>query len=277
MSLENDDNGIPYIEFDGHKRKLACPLDHPDYQRIKFSPFAEKNPVYSSDKWLEISMISTFKRPISDQGSSSACSTHASNKGVEYCIKQLRGDSVDLNPFYNYVLVNGGQDAGASLPAVLQSHTNNGACPRSILPVNNVIYSVPPGATKAAARFKIEDAFMLNSFEEACSAITRGFFVVYGIYVGGNFSNVDSDAVPPMPDGSTGGGHALLGGGLKKISRWGWTIETQNSWGRNFGMNGICFVHKGFFEQMFQAFAIQAVIDDPEDNTPEDEVPVAPN
>jgi hypothetical protein len=89
-----------------------------------------------------------------------------------------------------------------------------------------------------------------------------------GIYVGDNFPNLDANGVAPLPAGG-GGGHCLLGCGLKKSSQYGWLIKVQNSWSSEFGMNGYCYIHQGHFRMMQpDAFAIQQVA------TQDDNIPV---
>jgi C1A family cysteine protease len=136
----------------------------------------------------------------------------------------------------------------------------------------------PQKAFENAKRFKLVQAFKCGSFEDICSAITLGFVCPLGIYVDQNFSRIDSDGVAGVPSGMNGGGHCILGMGLKKSSRYGWVIKIQNSWGGNFGRNGYAYIHKAHFQKMNpDAFAIQSIIDDPQDSTPIDEVPVVTN
>lgn len=123
-------------------------------------------------------------------------------------------------------------------------------------------------------RYRLSMAFKCNSFDEICQAINLGFCCPLGIKVGDNFSNVDSEGVCPLYDRG-GGGHCILGVGLKKHARYGWLIKIQNSWGTRFGINGFAYLRREHFNQMSpDAFAIQAAFDDPQDSTPDDEVPV---
>jgi intein/homing endonuclease len=63
--------------------------------------------------------------------------------------------------------------------------------------------------------------------------------------------------------------------GIVYVRRNGKAIWCGNS---NFGMNGFAYIHKGHFQKMNpDAFAIQTIMDDPQDNTPTDEVPVVVN
>ena len=184
---------------------------------------------------------------------------------------------VQFNPYFVYGLINGGRDQGAFISDALVAMQKYGICPKGDLP-QGVMYQnqFPPSAFTSAKRFRLLKAFRCDTFEEICSAISLGFFCPLGIYVGDNFPRVDSDGVAPLPGGG-GGGHCILGVGLKKISRYGWCIKIQNSWGKRFGHGGYCYIHKGHFSRMRpDAFAIQSVSDDPLDGTPQDEVPVNP-
>jgi hypothetical protein len=126
-----------------------------------------------------------------------------------------------------------------------------------------------------AARFKLEQAYQCETFEEICQAINLGFVVNIGILVGSNFAKVDSEGIAPLPAGG-GGGHSMLACGIKQHSKHGWLVKLQNSWGSSFGQGGYCYVRKEHFtsRSKLDCFAFQGVIEDPLDKDPADDVPV---
>jgi hypothetical protein len=80
-------------------------------------------------------------------------------------------------------------------------------------------------------------------------------------------NQIASDGLAPLPD-TIAGGHAMCHIGLKKLRNM-WVIETQNSWGTTWGINGFCYLQKGHFNPNygygFDVYAIGSAIDDPED------------
>lgn len=268
-------NDFPSVKFDGFYRVLAC-IPENDTTRFSFPRFGVGMAApLDPSQWREID-LQWYGNPIWDQAATSSCTGQGVNAGMQICYMQSGRPLVEFNPYFTYGLVNGGRDAGAMISDCLRATMQTGACPRKDLP-SNVMFrqQFPPTAFAAASRFKLAQAYNCGTFEEICAAITLGFVCPLGIYVDDGFPNIDSEGVSPVPRSNRGGGHCILGMGLKKSSRYGWLIKIQNSWGSRFGIKGHSYIHKGHFQKMHpDAFAIQSIIDDPQDNTPQDDVPI---
>jgi hypothetical protein len=268
---------LPAILFDGVYRVLAC-IPETEESKAAFPVFGSQMATQlDPSQWQEIDM-SWYNPPIWDQGMTSSCVGQGCTAGMQVCYMQSGRPLVEFNPYFCYGLINGGRDQGAMISDGLKALQQYGTCQKDALP-NGVMFKnqFPQTAYENAKRFKLAQAYRCPDFNSICSAITLGFVTPLGIWVGDNFSQVDSQGVAPVPAGG-GGGHCILGVGLKKSARYGWMIKIQNSWGKRFGVNGYAYIHKGHFQRMQpDAFAIQSVIDDPQDNTPADEVPVATN
>ena len=265
---------FPAIYFDGEWRVLAYIPSDGNHDFPKFSSRVG----FSGDSELKEIDLSWFANRVMNQGSTSSCVGHGSVAGMEIAYKQLGNPSQQFSPFFTYALINGGSDNGAMISDALKALKKYGACPLDDMP-KGAMYErqIPKKAYEQASRFKVSQAYQCDSFEEVCQAISVGFTVPLGIYVGNNFGDLDSDGVSPLPRGG-GGGHCILGCGLKKTSKYGWVIKIQNSWGSNFGENGFCYIQKNHFKYMDpDAFAIQAIIDDPKDPFPQDNVPTVVN
>jgi hypothetical protein len=221
---------LPAIKFDGIYRVLACIPSTPEsYESIPVfgSKFAA---ALDPSSWQEID-LSWHNPPILDQGSTSSCTAHAACSGMEVCYLQSGRKLVEFNPYFVYGLINGGRDAGSMISDAMKALIQNGICLKEDLP-SGVMYQrqFPQQAFENAKRFRLENAFRCPTFNDICSAISLGFICPLGILVGSNFPNVDSEGIAPLPRGG-GGGHAILGLGLKKSQRYGWLIKIQNSWG----------------------------------------------
>ena len=264
---------FPAIYFDGEWRVLSYIPSDNNHDFPKYS-----SRVGFSDATIKEIDLSWFANRIMNQGSTSSCVGHGSVAGMEIAWKQLGNPPQQFSPFFTYALINGGSDNGAMISDALKELKKYGACPLEDMP-KGVMYErqVPKKAYEQASRFKISQAYQCNSFEEICHAISVGFTVPLGIYVGDNFSDIDKDGVSPLPRGG-GGGHCILGCGVKNTAKYGWVIKIQNSWGSSFGENGFCYIQKNHFKYMdLDAFAIQATFDDPKDSFPQDDVPTVKN
>lgn len=263
---------LPSIKFDGEYRVLGC---LPSDDNHDFPSFGSQ--VFSQAQFdlREIDLAPIYNNRILNQGSTSACVGHGCASGMEMAWKQLGNPAQDFSPFFIYGLINNGRDAGAMISSGLMALKQAGACPAAIMPAGVMFKNQFPAETMTAAmRFRLSMAFKCGSFDEICQAINLGFATPLGIMVGDNFSMVDSNGVCPLRT-SGGGGHCILGVGLKKHPTYGWLIKIQNSWGQRFGVNGYGYLRREHFNQMApDAFAIQAAFDDPQDANPDDDVPV---
>jgi hypothetical protein len=252
---------LPSVKFDGLYRVLGLLPSDPN---CGLPAFYQAHPVLPESEWREIDMES-FTAEVKNQGMSSACVGHGCSSGLEMAILQAGRPKQALSAFFLYSLINHGRDAGSSISDALLALKSTGTCPEDMAPQGAMFAGQFPDTCKrAAARFRLFEAYQCGTFEEICSAITLGFPTPLGLYVGQNFSSVDSEGICPPPNGG-GGGHCVLGMGLKKTSR-GWAVKIQNSWGTRFGQGGHAYLLKQSLQYMQpDAFAIQAPTDDPQD------------
>lgn len=267
---------LPSVKFDGIWRVLGM---------IPSTLESKKNfPLFSSmmspnnlnpSLWQETD-FEWYKLNVWNQHMTSSCVAQSTTMGFQYCVKQLGKDFFELNPYFAYAFINNDKDRGAMITDAMRALQRFGCCLKEDLPLKVTFRrQLPAKAIENAKRFKLLKAYLCNNFEQICSAITLGFVVPLGIWVDNNFAKLDKEGISGTPVGRSGGGHAILGMGLKKSKRYGWVIKIQNSWGERFGMKGFSYIHKGHFERMHpDAFAIQSVNDDPLDATPENEVPI---
>jgi hypothetical protein len=264
-------SNLPAVYFDGIYRVLGC---LPSDNNHDFPNFGTVLRGAASFQLKEID-LSWWANRIMDQGQTSGCVGHGCAAGMEIVWRQLGNPPQTFAPFFIYGLVNHGQDQGASISEALVALKQSGAAPLADVPPGQMFQQqFSQQAFNNAKRFRIAQAYKCGSFEEICQAINVGFTVPLGIYVGSNFPQLDSEGVAPLPAGG-GGGHCLLGCGLKQSQRYGWVIKVQNSWGQRFGLNGFCYLQKDHFSRMQpDAFAIQATFDDPQDTDNTNDVPV---
>lgn len=257
------------IKVDGLWRGLGC------QQLMKASSYPSFFESFESAQSQPISEIdlSEFANRIMDQGQTSSCVGQASAAAMEIAWRQAGNNPLEFSPWFVYSQINNNRDNGANIGDALEVMQDSGIAPRSTIPTVTLWKkNIPQIAYTEATRYKVFKAFDCNGYEEVLAAINLGFPVVLGIYVPSSFSNVNSEGVPPVT-GWGGGGHAMCGVGIKKSSKYGWMIKTQNSWGTRFGMNGYCnLIKQHFGSNGYGCFAVQALKDDPKDDT--NDVPV---
>ncbi len=266
-------SNLPSVYFDGLYRVCGC-ISETVVSASRFPKFGNNFAAKLDPSLWQETDLQWYGLPILDQGMTSSCVGHGTCSGMEMCILQSGRKLVEFTPYFVYGLINGGRDAGGMISDALTALKQAGIALKGDLPPGVMFKNqFPQQAYENAMRFRLVEAYHCPTFEDICSAISLGFVCPLGIFVGDNFSQLGSDGVAPLPAGG-GGGHCILGMGLKKSARYGWLIKIQNSWGQRFGMNGYAYIHKGHFQRMQpDAFAIQAVMDDPKD-TSETNVPV---
>jgi len=255
---------LPYIEEpDGTRRVLASLAPRPDFGGLP--RWASAMPVIPRSDWVDRD-YAHYNAPILDQGQRGSCTGQG---GVSAFWRQwliLGRTPREFSACYIYGNINGGRDAGAIVSDVMTTLMSKGVCLLSEVP-EGMIYrrSFPSSADATAQRFRVARAYHCATFDELGSALQRGFMVVFGIMVGGSFGNLDSEGVAPV---GGMGGHCLMACGMKKSSRHGWILHTQNSWGTRWGLNGYCYLTEKHFTSVWgglDAFAIQDIHADPQE------------
>lgn len=258
-------SGLKMIEGGGAWRVLGAlpspPLTaHPDFTDLfSVAPRAD---------WNDCS-IKSWKPPILDQGQYGSCVGQATETAFHYAWKVSGQEDHGFSPTFIYGMINGDQDAGAQVSDGVTCIQINGTCLMSQVGQGTIYKSrFPSVAFTTAKRFKALSVYRLHSFDELCTAILRGFACISGIAVGTNFNNLSNEGICPLPN-KVAGGHALCHIGLKKV-QGKWVVETQNSWGRDWGLSGYCYLQEGAWDPRYgfplDAWAITAVNDDPEES-----------
>ena len=71
-------------------------------------------------------------------------------------------------------------------------------------------------------------------------AISKNLPVAFGCIIYENFKNLDKDFIVPYPDGNALVGHAML---ITSYSNETKLFGITNSWGAEWGKNGMCYMH----------------------------------
>lgn len=238
--------------FDQHtgKRALGAILEKP---RLKWAKFGEspKTPLIPRDQWKPVN-LGTFLPPVHDQDGIGQCASSSACTVVEACRAQAGLPYVYLSAGDLYSRVNGGRDQGSMPEDNLNELITNGVAPAANVPYIWNGRRATDAATVAARKpYRIDEAYLCDSFEAMASALQQGFFIQEAIwwYDG---DRTDADGWLPARGSGGRGGHALAGYAL--VVRNGvWGIQTRNSWGTSWGKGGDCVIPESRFSFEFGA------------------------
>lgn len=261
--MSGPDPNLPYIDFGGERRYLARLAPRADFGGLPRYSAAEG--LIPRSQWFA-TPEDNYGARILNQGQQGSCVGHGTATAIEIQWLRQGGQPVPFSACWVYGLINGGRDAGAVVSDAMSAVMDYGICTEAEVPPG-VIQSgrFPPVARAVAAKWKVQAAYHCDSFDAIVSAILRGYTVVHGIDVGRNYANVDRNGVAPLPDWIAGG-HAQCSYGLKFIGGEP-VIDTQNSWGKGFGIDGMCRLRSAHFGPAgrVDAFAVE-VVDPTQDN-----------
>lgn len=254
---------MPHIDDgSGYWRALGVLPPRPDFGG--FPRLAEGYSVIPRDRWETISFAG-YDVPILDQDGHGSCVGHGSAT-AHWKAWLMSGQSPhEFSPTFVYALGNGGRDAGMIISDALEILTQKGNCLASQFPEGKIWRNqIPSEAFETAKRFRVAEAYHATSFDEIATGLLMSFIPVYGIYVGGDFNNLDQEGVPPAYNSI--GNHCLTADGLRKLPSGRWSIDCINSWGTRWGRNGRCqLVEQHFRRGDSDAFLIKVVAEDPEE------------
>ena len=230
------------------------------------------------ERWQECDYRS-WNVPVDDQLRTMACVGFQWTTGFRYAWRLSGQRDVAFNPFWVYGWCNQGKDQGSQIGWGYRAIREHGMIPTGKLedgdlPRERVYF--PSDLQKLATvqqkanRYGLGPAYKLRKPQDIGTALSLGFLPIGGIFVDEKLGRLDAEGVCPLPtmNNPNGGGHAVVLVGLKKTKRWGWTYLFHNSWGTKWGDGGFGWIHDRHFTDSgwpFDAYAIQAVSDDPQD------------
>lgn len=254
---------IPYVLVNGEKRYLAA---HKRENNKIYGSFPKLKPALVDPKdYKDISLLNFIKKRY-NQSSQSSCVGHGVIAGVTIAHNMSGQTQQVFSPCFNYGLVNGGRDQGANTGAGVRASAEVGSCLESTVGPMQIWKSrFPANAFEEAKRWRMVDTETVDNFAEVCSAIMYGRPVVFGTYIGNRF-NPDGEGFVSELQGTTGG-HCMCVVGLK-YAKGRWWLEVLNSWGANWGVNGVCYMPASYVEKyrdMWEGYAMRVAGIDPQD------------
>ena len=255
---------VPYLVVNGVKRYLAATQRENNKVYGSFPRF--KPGLVDPKDYKDTSLLNFIKKRY-NQSSQSSCVGHGTVAGCDIAIAISGQTPVILSPCFTYGLVNGGRDNGANTGEGVQSTIEVGCCLESTVGPMQIWKSrFPAAAFTEAKRFRMLETEAVSTFAEVCSAIMYARPVVIGTFVGNRF-NPDGQGILPDLVGRTGG-HCMCVVGIKFL-KGTWYLEVLNSWGADWGVNGVCYMPISYVEKytdMFEGYAMKTSAIDPQDS-----------
>lgn len=260
-----------YDDKSGHRRILNVRAPYPD--RGGLMKWSAVNPVIPRSQWKALDRRKTMPW-FMDQDGAGSCVGNGATGGLRRARLLAGQTDVELSPGCLYAQINGGRDNGAVISDALTALQQTGTCTYATNGEKPYYTNqLPQNWQQEAARFKIQQAYHAESFDDIVSGLLLGFIPVYGIMVGNNFENFTSEGVAGASNGP--GNHCMHADGLVQLASGQFGLDNVNSWGA-WGpwKNGRCVLVEQHFLGGDQpdAFLIQATINDPQDP---DQPPVA--
>lgn len=226
--------------------------DHRDYRALE--PHAVSIP-----KTVDLSQ---YAGPILNQGQLGSCTANGI-AGVMEWLNAKREQPVEmisrLFQYYNTRLDEGtvNSDSGGTIRGAVKAAATYGECPESEWPYYISKFTDKP--TEPCYSDATSDKALLywrprsDPFPGAL-CMANGFPSVFGFVVYESFETVGNSGVMPMPEPGERviGGHCVWQRGYSYVAEKYWpagTIKCPNSWGKDWGQNGLFYMPIAYAQQ----------------------------
>ena len=253
--------------FDAHAgpRALGAKLGKP---KLKWAVFGEspKTPLIPRANWKPVD-LRAYLPAVYDQNGRGQCASSSACSLYEWSRNLAGLPPVHVSAGDLYSRVNDGVDQGSFPEDNLKEMIDNGVLPVIASPYVWDGKRRSDAATVAARKkYRIDEAYLCDSFDALASAIQQGFAVQIAIwwYDG---DSVDANGMLPKQGRGGRGGHALMAYGIVKLPDGSWAMLVRNSWGTGWGNSrdgslgaGNCIIHESRFSFEFgSVWAVKSV------------------
>ena len=247
-------------QLEGQKESEKCLIENGGViykgKTYKLLPQVDDPPLQENYEPHSVSAPSVDIRggftPIKDQSALGSCLPHALISVFEYFLKN-NGEAVpDLSELFLYYNARARKgdvsvDAGSTLQAAMASLCEQGICLEQFWPYEEEKFAEKPSdeAYADAAHRKVKTALNVSIKDENAirSALSDGFPVLVSIKLFESFTTGANGFIPIPDDGEKQsdkhGSHAIVLCGYSDKEK---IFIARNSWGRDFGDNGYCYI-----------------------------------
>ena len=191
--------------------------------------------------------------PVGNQGKQNSCVGWAAAYALKSFQEKIENRvTILFSPSFIYNQINNGQDGGSRFIDALNLLSQIGAAKYDDMPYNEFDWTTQPSETvkESAKPFRIDYWRQVNimDIKEVKNQVNAGYPVVIGTEVDQGFQAGKrlglTDYVWKAAIGKVIGGHAMLVVGFDDTRR---AFKVMNSWGRNWGNDGYCWVDYSYF------------------------------
>ncbi|TXK84049.1 C1 family peptidase [Paenibacillus sp. N3.4] len=200
--------------------------------------------------------------PVVNQGQLGSCTSNAIVSGLrEYWLRQESDSSIRLSRLFHYYherelegTIN--RDAGATIRDGMKVLQKTGVCTEAEWPYRVANFKEKPdtGAESSASAYRIGAYHRVHDLAGIKAALADGQPVVFGIWIYESFESAQAAKTGRIPYPNRKkerllGGHALLAVGFKDGKEKGkGSVIVRNSWGKDWGDQGYCYIPYSFFK-----------------------------
>ncbi len=199
--------------------------------------------------------LRSFLTPVESQGDLNSCTANAMAGAYEYLATRQLGTANFVSRlfiYYNARSLDGASDLdeGTYLRSCIKVLREYGTCIEDTWPYSPDSVFDEPGddAYQEAANFLIEEAKRVDVDLHAMRhCLAEGYPFAFGLELFASFDKTGKDGKVPMPNPNSEehqGGHAMLCVGYSDQDR---VFIIRNSWGKDWGDNGYCYIHYDYF------------------------------
>jgi len=254
-------------------------LQKPDERPTGFMAYADSGLLYTRQQIQEI-IADPRRTParkmffgpkwIKAQMNRSSCNGFAGAKALERSRVKRGEKHVELSGEGLYAQINRNMDKGSLLEDGMRKLVDFGVPPESMVPSQEYLWAnITPEAKKAAARFKAQECYRVDTVDELASGLAAGFVGVVAVEANNAFYQLDSNGRVSPTDGI--GNHAV---GVDDVRLFGedYEFDMFNSWGEKYGTGGRGWLswkrHLKTTVRYHAFYLIRSTIDDPEGSNP---------
>lgn len=203
--------------------------------------------------------LQAFCPPIKNQNGIGACCAFDTVTNIEIARAWAGLPYVELSPGDLYRVVSGGTDRGSLPEDNLRRCMEVGVLTAATC--SPLEWRRNMGQDSERAKYRILEAYWCPTFAHAASALQQGFSINANVWWYGN-DPIDASGWHKNAGSGGRGGHSVCGMAL--VNRNGlWGIKIQNSWGKQFGVEGYSILPAARCEegcQVFQWWACRGVV-----------------
>lgn len=194
---------------------------------------------------------------VKNQGSQGSCTVFSISSIYEYILKKSSFSEYDLSEAFVYYNVREKnnkvmEDTGSSLYEVISCMVEQGICMEKLFPYKPEDYTTKPGieAYEDALQRLIKEAQNVNlTVADFKSALSDGYPIAVSMKIYNSFGNNNSGFIFRPTEAEIKskecGNHAMVVCGYSDDER---VFIVRNSWGRDFGDKGYCYIPYSYIE-----------------------------